>query len=91
MLRFSMINFESMLTTYQLQVLVRLSFFVDSDDERNLKFSVSSAQTCYSFLEPSFATMCRRFIISERLKDSLQLEIPIVEGFYTLTTNLKLT
>lgn len=30
-------------------------------------------------------------MISERLKDSLQLEIPVVEGFYILITNLKLT
>lgn len=91
MLGFSIINFESMLTTYQLQVLVRLSFSVDSDDERNWMFSVSSPETCYTFLEPSFATLCLRSMISERLKDSLQLEIPLVEGFYILITNLKLT
>lgn len=35
--------------------------------------------------------LCVYDLISERLKDSLQLEIPVVEGFYILITNLKLT
>lgn len=30
-------------------------------------------------------------MIPERLKDLLKLKIPVVEGFYILITNLKLT